>query len=339
MTPQLGPTPDQIASMRTAVLERIAPQVDAVPHQLTAPRRQKSRRPAARRFGLAAIGAGAVAAALIVTGVIVPAGGSGGATAQAAGFLKSAAVATIETSDPVVGPGQYLRIETTQVSGVSDGTREAPMFQLAATDALYIPENRSDTWVWERHNLPSIGSFNAAGKAAAERSDADPDRFSDPDLNGVLREKAGAFYGNPPPTEQAFQELSRDPETLRKYFYAEYQGGSSSIDEDVWVRITDLLVMGETPADLRAALYRTLALVPGVTIVENDATLDGRTGVALGYAEPARGSIWRDEIIIDPATGVVIGTREVTLNEYNDIPAGTTLSWSTVHTSVVDNAP
>ena len=133
--------------------------------------------------------------------------------------------------------------------------------------------------------------------------------------------------------------MSRDPETLRKYFYAEYQGGSSSIDEGVWVRITDLLVMGETPADLRAALYRTLALVPGVTIVENDATLDGRTGVALGYTEPARGSIWRDEIIIDPSTGVVIGTREVTLNEYDDIPAGTTLSWSTVHTSVVDNAP
>jgi len=341
MTPQLGPTPDQIASMRTAVLERIAPQDDAVPRQLAAPQRQKSRRSTARRFGLVAVGVGAVAAALIVTGVVVPSGGgsSGGASAQAAGFLKSAAVATIETSDPVVGPGQFLRIETTQVSGVSDGTREAPMFQLAATDALYIPKNRADTWVWERHNLPSVGFFNAAGKAAAELSDADPDRFSDSDLNGVLREKAGAFYGSPPQTEQVFDELSRDPETLRDYFYDEYRGGSSSIDEDVWVRITDLLVYGQVPADLRAALYQTLAVVPGVTIIENDATLDGRSGVALGYTEPARGSIWRDEIIIDPRSGLVIGDRAVTLNDWDDIPAGTTLSWSTVYTSVVDGTP
>jgi hypothetical protein len=341
MTPQLGPTPDQIASMRTAVMERIAPQDDAVPRQLAAPQRQKSRRPAARRFGLVAVGVGAVAAALIVTGVIVPSGGggSGGATAQAAGFLKSAALATIATSDPVVGPGQFLRIETLQVSAPSDGTREAPMYLSPATSVLYIPEDRSDTWVWERHNLPSIGYFNAAGKAAAERSDADPDRFSDSDLNGVLREKAGAFYGSPPQAEQGFEELSRDPATLREYFYAEYQGGSSSIDEDVWVRITDLLVYEQVPADLRAALYRTLALLPGVTIVEDDATLDGRSGVALGYTEPARGSMWRDEIIIDPTDGRVIGTREVTLNDYDDIPPGTTLSWSTVQTSVVDNAP
>jgi hypothetical protein len=336
MTSHLGPTPEQISSIRTAVMERVAPADEVV---APVPRPHPSRRGGARRFGLVAIGVGAVAAALVVTGVIVPTGGGGGATAQASGFLKSAASATIETADPVVEPGQFLRIETLQVSGVSDGTREAPMYQLAARDVLYIPENRSGTWVWERHNLPSIGYFSAEGKAAAERSDADVDRFADPDLNGVLREKAGAFYGSAPQTEQAFDELSRDPETLRDYFYNEYAGGSSSIDEDVWVRITDLLSTGEVPADLRAALYRALALVPGVTIVENDATLDGRTGVALGYTEPARGSIWRDEIIIDPITGLVIGDRAVTLNDWEDIPAGTTLSWSTVHTSVVDGTP
>jgi hypothetical protein len=333
MTDQLGPTQEQIASMRTAVMERTAPENVAVPRHK--PRRTVVR----RRFGLVTMGIGAVAAALIVTGVIVPPGGSDGATAQAAGFLKSAAIATIQTSDPVVAPGQYLRIETKTVSGVSDGTREAPMYQSPATHVLYIPENRSDIWVWERHNLPSIGYFNEAGRAAAERSDADPDRFSDTDLNGVLRARAGAFYGGAPQSEQAWENLSRDPETLRDYFYGEYVGGSSSIDEDVWVRITNLLSTGEVPADLRAALYRTLALVPGVTIVENEATLDGRTGVALGYTEPARGSIWRDEIIIDPATGLLIGDREVTLDNYADIPAGTTLSWSTVHTSVVDDAP
>jgi hypothetical protein len=333
MTTQLGPTQEQIAQIRTAVMERIATEDVAVA------RKQKPRRALARRIGLVSVGIGALAAALIVTGVIVPTGGNGRATAQAAGFLKSAAVATIKSSDPLVAPGQYLRIETKTVSGVSDGTREAPMYQSVAMHVLYIPQDRSGTWVWERHNLPSIGYFNEAGKAAAARSDADPDRFSDPDLNGVLRAEGGAFYGGAPQSEKVFDDLSRDPETLRDYFYDGYAGGSSSVDEDVWVRITDLLSTGEVPADLRAALYRTLALVPGVTIVENEATLDGRTGVAVGYTEPARGSIWRDEILIDPATGLVIGDRAVTLNNYDDIPAGTTLSWSTVHTSVVDETP
>jgi len=353
MTTQLGPTQEQIASMRTAVMDRIALDQVAldrvVVDDAAATHTQKQlqphsqphghRRTVARRFGLVTVGIGAVAAALIVTGVIVPAGGNGGATAQAAGFLTSAALATIETSDPVVAPGQFLRIETTQVSGVSDGTREAPMYQSAAMHVLYIPEDRSDTWVWERHDLPSIGYFTGEGKAAAARSDADPDRYADSDLNGVLRSEAGAFYGGSPKTGEPYADLSRDPETLRDHLYDEYRGGSSSIDEDVWVRITEILSSGEAPADLRAALYRTMALLPGVTIIENEATLDGRTGVALGYTEPARGSIWRDEIIIDPATGLLIGDREVTLGDYEDIPAGTTLSWSTVQTSVVDETP
>lgn len=336
MTTNLGPTPEQVASMRTAVMKRVAPE-DA-----SAPRTQKSHRAVGRRFGLVTVGLGAIIAALIVTGVILPIGSNGsngGATAQAAEFLNTAAITTIESSDPAVGPGQYLRISTNRASGTTDGMREAPMYLHMTTDVLYIPEDRSDTWVWERHNLPATVFFGDAGQAAAKLSNTDPDFNSDPDLNGVLRADAGGFYAGPARTERAFDKLSRDPETLRDHFYDEYIGGSSSIDEDVWVTITDLLRTGEVPADLRAALYRTLALIPGVTIIADEATLDGRTGVALGRTEPARGSIDREEFIIDPITGLLIGERRVTLVDQEDIPAGTTVGWSTVQTSVVDVAP
>ena len=49
-------------------------------------------------------------------------------------------------------------------------------------------------------------------------------------------------------------QMPRDPAALRGHFYDAYTGGSASIDEDVWVRIADLLRTGEVPADLRAAL-------------------------------------------------------------------------------------
>ncbi|SDT05500.1 CU044_5270 family protein [Microterricola viridarii] len=329
MNTQLGPTPEQIASMRTAVMHRVAPMEPLTPQP------QRPRR--VRRFGLVAVGVGALTTALIVASIVMPNDRTRGASAQAVEFLDHAAIETVKTSDPVVGPGQFLRIATVRASGVTDGTREAPMWQHMATDTLYIPSDRSDTWVWERRVLPATVFFSAAGQAAAELGNATVD--DDPDLNGVLRARAGAFYGGPARGEGDFDGYSRDPATLRDQFYAAYVGGSSSIDEDVWVRITDLLRTGEVPADLRAALYRTAALVPGVSIVEQMATLDGRTGVALGHTEPARASLMRDEIIIDPQTGQLIGTRGVWLTDEGGLAAGTTYSWSTVQTSVVNAAP
>lgn len=65
---------------------------------------------------------------------------------------------------------------------------------------------------------------------------------------------------------------------------------------------------GAAPADLRAALYRVVSTIPGVTVVDRSPDLDGRQGVALGLLDP-----WgtRQDIIIDPANGTYIGTREV----------------------------
>jgi RNA polymerase sigma-70 factor (ECF subfamily) len=49
--------------------------------------------------------------------------------------------------------------------------------------------------------------------------------------------------------------------------------------------IGDLLRTGLVPADLRASLYKAAALIPGVTITDTQATLDGRTGIATGRVE------------------------------------------------------
>src|SRR4051794_31436211 len=65
-----------------------------------------------RRAALARAAAPLLVGAFVPADVIVP-GSHGGATAEAAEVLNNAAAATIQTSDPMVGPGQYLKVQTT----------------------------------------------------------------------------------------------------------------------------------------------------------------------------------------------------------------------------------
>jgi hypothetical protein len=119
---------------------------------------------------------------IVVADVVRPSGP--GATAEAAEILNNAAAATIQTSDPVVGPGQYLKIDTTTSS---TSGRRAP---------------------------------------------------------------------------------------------------GSPLKAEAFVTIADGLRTGVVPADLRAALYKAAALIPGVTVGDRQATVDGRTGSPLASPLP-----------------------------------------------------
>jgi hypothetical protein len=71
--------------------------------------------------------------------------------------------------------------------------------------------------------------------------------------------------------------------------------------------------------------------------MDRQATIDGRTGIAIGMAPPEGGS--RQDMIIDPTSGLVIGEQIVMLQDFPGVAAGTVESWTSVHTSVVDSAP
>lgn len=94
---------------------------------------------------------------------------------------------------------------------------------------------------------------------------------------------------------------------------------------------------GIIPADLRAAFYGAAGLIPGVQVMDRQATIDGRTGIAIGMVPLDGGS--RQDLIIDPTSGLVIGEQIVMLKDFPGTPAGTVESWTSVQTSVVDAAP
>jgi hypothetical protein len=74
------------------------------------------------------------------------------------------------------------------------------------------------------------------------------------------------------------------------------------------VVVIDRLAIG---SKLRAAIYRALALVPGIQLDGDARTLKGRIGTAIG-APLADGA--RDELIIDPHTGTLLGSQQVVTN-------------------------
>lgn len=324
---------------RAALLERAAG--TASPTEVA-----RTRHPARRRFaigGLSTLGAAALVTGLVLTDVVGLAGWRGGADAAAAAVLEQASTAAITSVDPVLAAGQYLRVNTRAVHLSSGQVGDSvASYQYLADDTLYRPADPADDWVWVRGPQSVYATFGPASEEIADawrRAVSESESFENGDL---LRAPAGAFYGGP--EYAGFDDLDalpRDPYRLLNYIYRATLGAGPSPDTEALVFIADRLRIGAVPADLRAAMYQAAALIPGVTFVDGQATLDGRTGVAIGRVEDAWGT--RMEIIVDPATGEFIGEREVAVRDLDEdgepLLAGTVLSWTAVTTTVVDTAP
>lgn len=83
-----------------------------------------------------------------------------GASPAAAAVLERAADIAIKTSDPVVGPGQYLRITTVERSWMSPmdltklGSDGKPLYyESLRTQHAWVPHDRDDTWVFDERSV------------------------------------------------------------------------------------------------------------------------------------------------------------------------------------------
>ena len=303
------------------------------------------RRPVLRRIGYSA--ACTAVAVTLVTGLIMSdmvglAGWRGGADPAAAAVLREASALAIATSDPVLKPGQYLRVNTTAVysdTAAAEPDNRQIGFLTISEDQLYIPADLNDDWVWMRGLRKPYQSFGAESEAAMQAEWEGHLEKRAPDYQENVRAAGGAFYGGSGPDLEMLDALPRDPYLLLNNIYRTNLGQDPSPDGSAFEWISRTLRGGGIPADLRGALYEAAALIPGVTITEGAATLNGRTGISIGRTEP--GSPWREDLIIDPKTGELIGERDVVV-EYDGVslfPAGTIEGWTSVTTTVVDGAP
>jgi hypothetical protein len=324
----LLPNDETFTRMKRDLFERIDADELAPIRQIAPPlaTRHRAKKTMRRRWaGAMAVAAAAITIALLGANLFSP----NVATATAAEVLRSAAAATIITADPVVGPGQYLKTQRVEGalgrgnnSGYIDNRRSA----------MYIPYDRSDTWIEEIQWLPAGEIFGDAAEAQAEIDDF----WSKPGRGDVkfYEGPAGIFAGSDR-SYPGLASMPTDPTELLDFVYNNLTGGNPP-DEQAFVDICEHLTTGVVPAELRAAMYEALAQIPGVYVAEGEVTVDGRTGVAIGRKTNSDSVSY--QLIIDPATGLLIGSRTAQLIDRQFVPAGIRGN-VTLETTVVDQAP
>lgn len=310
---------------------------DAPPPQTPVKRRRRS---AAAWTGFVVLGATALTVTVVAVNVMgVPGVGVGGAEPAAASMLESAATATLEFRDPVVAPGQYLRVQTDAVylaQGSISAEDETTGFLENSHEELYVPADREDEWVWVQCRRTPTQTFGPESEAFAESQRGAGADFRRSFPRGVTPSGVLAGYNTGTQTTVDYAALPQDPEQLLQKIYE--MNEAALPDDQALAWIVETLMRGTVPAEFRAVLYETAALIPGVTITENQATLNGVTGVAVGRVEPDRNE--RQDLIIDPATGQFIGQRLVLLEGIGShVPPGTVMASTAVTTTVVDTAP
>lgn len=261
--------------------------------------------------------------------------GSGNAPrASAAEVLDDAAGLAAKVKDQPVGPGQY-RYVSRRSEGITFHDDGDVVSRSGVSQDTWIPADPRDTWLERRAETGKsswVPGHEGDGPAPDEPAG----------LVGEWSAPCGAFgyfaddskpscdkgdWANPTP--EFLAGLPKDPAKLYQRLLAD-----SGSEAGVVIEVGNTLSTGRIPAEYRALLYRAVAHAPNLRVTEDVATLDGRTGTALGVDFDG---LVRD-FIIDPTNGEFIGYREVLSEEDHDVAAGTVRESSSTTTAVVDEA-
>ena len=293
---------------------------------------------------------GAVAATVALGLTRVDIGGHEvGASPAAAAVLERAADVTIHTSDPVVGPGQYLRVTTTRegwtfmsyfypegkapkVEKPGIGSDGRPQYyKVRAADHPYIPyDHKHGIWTFTQDSTivqhvstdhspydkgPRHEQWTSVGGASTKW--AEYSKYLDADWYAAL----------PRDLLQLLAVLMKD---AHHYTPVErYVALGEAVDP--------VLKSGVAPADIRAAIFRALAEEPQVKIASGVTPIDGQqaVGIRMGLNE---------QLLFSKQTGQYLGTRSDPPDEDSEpmpgVPGGPyPPSIETFHVDVVDRAP
>jgi hypothetical protein len=244
--------------------------------------------------------AGMAAAVVSLTALVGLGGlllGGGGASigpapapASAAEVLRSAATAA-QREQPLAG-GQYLRVRMLRWSRGSDGRLHRILFTswMAADGSarfLIEPDAGSGLERTDEHCMPRSCLLRIAGQQ--------------PQAMGVARYGPGRGF-----TAAQLQRLPTDPVRLLAAIRARARTGTG-LSRDPW-ELGFTLLVAPVPPDVRAALYRALAALPGVQRVGAE-RVGGHAGIALARRVRMPGATVERVIVVDPTTGALLAAR------------------------------
>jgi hypothetical protein len=283
-------------------------------------RRVVAPRPRRRWWLLAAPGALAAAAAtaLILTlgsgvenGSVAPRSAAAQALDRAADAAERApAVAPFPTAQQFL----YIKSQATymDISVLGHG-RTIPSLDTSTTEtwqsAAHPGQQRSFAKTTRWPSAAARRAWIAAGRPALTGAAGLPDALP----------RATFYLGNEQLTYAQVRGFDQPAAAVYRRLrdhYVEGQGGN--IDNELFTQVGDALRQRAAPPKLRAALYRTLALIPGVQYLGHVRDRLGRPAVGVARTDDATGAKTRHELLFDPRTSELLAEQEVMLG----IPSG-----------------
>lgn len=133
------------------------------------------------------------------------------------------------------------------------------------------------------------------------------------------------------------QTLPTDPDAMYDWLHEVASAYDGETEQAMFVLVADLMRQSIVPPEQGAALFRAVARIPGVTMIEDAVDAAGRHGVAIAREDPTNPT--RDEWIFDRKTLTFLGERSVVSEEGGDAEVGTVLSNTAVLRRAVVDEP
>ncbi|KQO64238.1 CU044_5270 family protein [Curtobacterium sp. Leaf261] len=317
-----------------ATLARVRQRLDAPVEPPRAPAPRRRLRPVVLGIASAAAAAALVATGLGLTHLTSP-------ESAAAATLHDAARASMSSAEPANAFTKVTTRERALGYATSDGEHYDEAYVADDVSITWVPRSISRTWTRVSWSEPASTFYGGAAAHDAARRDYATEAHRDTPnheraaggdfTNGEL---GGTPAGTLTPAD--IPGLPRDPGALVRRIEAAPKSVGDTDTEHVFDTVAEMLRTGLVPADLRVGMYDALATLPGITVTERQASLDGRTGTAIGLADPS-GSEQR-QVIIDRSSGDYLGERMLQLERNGSIPAGTVMDSVSVVSMQVSTA-
>jgi len=277
----------------------------------------------------------ALAAALLAVSTLRLLGAPPGATAQAATILERAAQAAARQPDLIPRPSQYVLFKSVETAAEFNGS--SPDFRLHSELDLS----------WQ-----SVTGRRAGLLRAQPRSNSNLSQPTGPWSSTVLPgcrpgrprgSRAWSTAGTPVSTRKpivsrscawnvAYPVLPTTPGAMLRYLFRTRQGQNPPPAES-YIHAGDLLRQDYLRPAERAALFRALKLIPGVSEVGHAVTLIGQRGIAVQQTYHGLS----DQLIFSPRTYAFMGERQVVVGQGAGARVGSVLdSYAVLRIAVVD---
>ncbi|MGV9558757.1 CU044_5270 family protein [Streptomyces sp. NPDC003522] len=326
-TPEWDLPPTRHLHHRNVLLREIDQEQTAAPTPATPALRRRWLRPV---FLLPAT-AMALAGALILT--LPGTEQEPGAKAEATDAKRAAANGVVLTLDRIAAASMEADVEPVRddqfvyvrsLVRSNEGTFDGPV-------KLGAPHRR-EIWVsQDSAPITRTGAIRESGKGVPLSGQRIPLETAAPDGSA----ERGVPAGIDRPTYQWLAKLPTDTDALRRLLYAQTRPlENESKDQAVFRKIGDLLNETVMPPANAAALYKTVATIPGVSVTPDATDAAGRHGI--GITREETGTATRDEWIFDRHSFTLLGSRSYLTHTAGTKPSTLYNSTAIMETGVVD---